>query len=223
MSATWRREDYGYGAAALAAAAFLLYLVFGNFGLLPSPIAGASPEVGTYAIGSVDAISGVDAAPITRVPDVSPTVPAAPPPPVADRTAPKVGITTESGTKISVAEPAVVEGFATDAASGIEAVSVTFETDTDSTKIRAKLDCNARNLSCTWTASVPAIVGEFTVTASAADGAGNKVRSDAITITVVNPSGPVGEVVGGVGQTVSNVPSTISQVVGGLIGLLGGS
>jgi hypothetical protein len=223
MPATWRREDYGYAAAALAAAALLLYLVFGNFGLLPSPIADASPEIGTYAIGSVDAISGVDDAPISRVPEIPPTVSADPPPPVPDRTAPKVGFTTDSGTRLGVADSAEVSGWATDAGSGIQAVAVTFATDTDSTKVPAKLTCNAGAHNCTWTARVPGVVGEYTVTASAADIAGNKVRSDAITVTVVNPGGPVGEVVGGVGKTVSNVPNTLTQVVGGLLGLLGGT
>jgi hypothetical protein len=38
MKPTWRREDYGYAAATVAAAALVAFLVAGNFGLVPSPI-----------------------------------------------------------------------------------------------------------------------------------------------------------------------------------------
>jgi hypothetical protein len=224
MPATWRREDIGYAAAAVCAAALLLYLVFGNFGLVPSPIATAQTEVGSYAIGAVAEISGVSGTnSITPVPESLPTVPLPPLPPPPDRTPPNVVITTEPGTSLAVADSAVVAGTVTDAGSGVKAVSVSFAAADSSDEVPAKLECTQGNRSCAWTASVPAVVGDFTVTASARDVAGNTTTSPSIEITVVNPGRPVREVVDGVGDTVKNVPDALSQVVGGLLGVLSGN
>src|SRR5688572_24676938 len=106
MPVTWRREDIGYAAAAAAAVAFIAYLVFGNFGLVPSPLAPAGTDdevlVATQAVQSLqDAIDEEDTVvttPVTRPRPSAPPVPVPvdPKPPAGDSQIPTAAITTEN-------------------------------------------------------------------------------------------------------------------------------
>jgi len=216
----WRREDYGYATAAVAAVAFLVYLVVGNFGLVPTPLApgraSAGPPAGIAplaapATGSAEGlVPGVATAP--AAPTVSRPVPFLP----ADIVPPEVAITTENGASIALGQPAVVAGVVTDAASNIEGVLVSFTEPSGRTlTTSAEVSCDDNN-QCIWTAKIPALIAAYSVAAEATDTAGNVGYSESIDIAVLN----TGNTVQQVGNVVRRVPSLLENVVGQLLGLL---
>ncbi len=224
MPASWRREDMGYAAAAAGAVAFLAYLVFGNFGLVPSPLATAATDdqvlVATQAVQSIqDSFDEDVSTPVQRPVDPAPQtdpVPVPPKPPAArDDVAPVASIATASGTKVTLTEAASVEGTATDGGSGVDTIKVTFTPQSGSPQtVPATLDCSGSGSSCTWAADIPSVVGQYTVTATVTDREGNTGKSDPIDVTVVN----VGSTVENITEPVREAPSTIGNIVGGLLG-----
>jgi hypothetical protein len=217
----WRHEDYGYATAAVAAVAFLVYLVVGNFGLVPTPLAparaAAGPPAGiaplpapaTGSVGSL--VPGIAPMPPV-VPTISRPVPVLP----TDIVPPEVAITTNSGASIALGQPAVVAGVVTDAASNVEEVLVTFTQPSGRTSTAvAEISCDDEN-QCSWTAKIPALIGAYSVVAEATDGAGNVGHSESIDVAVLN----TGNTVQQVGNVVSNVPSLLENVVGQLLDLL---
>lgn len=223
MSASWRREDYGYAAAAAVALSFLLYLIVGNFGLVPSPVAQAAAASERFSIASL----AFPAQPAPPVVAPLPPVPGARPVRVqplprrvssGDTTAPGAQITTDPGTTFAVTEPAVVQGTASDAGSGIAGVLVGFESSDGTVRnVRATVDC-AGQASCSWEADVPAEVGTFTVSALAEDRAGNEGRSNDVEVTVVNS----GRTLEPVTEVIPRVPTLLNKLVSQVVGLLGG-
>jgi hypothetical protein len=206
----WRREDWGYAAATLVAAAFVAYLVAGNFGLVGTPFgrldAGASPV--TPAIASPRLTPGG----LTGSPSPSPTT--APPPGAArrgtDRSSPSGEITTAEGTSLTATEGKKVTGTATDEGSGVDKVFATFDPGSgEPTTVPASVSCSdPSQTSCTWSADVPDVAGDYEVTARVIDRAGNSSVTPPRHITVVNVGGAVDELLPG--------------VVDALRGLLGG-
>ena len=217
----WRREDYGYAMAAVAAVAFLVYLVVGNFGLVPSPLAPARASAGppagiaplaAPASGSLGGlVPGV--APVPPAPTISRPVPVLP----SDIVPPDVAITTENGASIALGQPAVVAGVVTDAASNVEEVLVTFTgTSGGTSTATADISCDDNN-QCSWTAKIPALVAAYSVAAQATDAAGNIGHSEPIDIAVLN----TGNTVQQVGDVVRRVPNLLENVIGQLLDLLG--
>jgi hypothetical protein len=222
VTIAWRREDSGYLAAAAAAAVVVAYIVFGNFGLVPSPF--SAPDVSPAVIDAIQPV-GVQAAPIDvqRVAAPDPTITNEPPadvpadqPPV-DGAKPAVAFTTEAGSSVSVIAPAVVEGIVQDADSGIDKVLVTFAVqDGTSQVVPAEISCDdAKNRKCVWQAKVPAAVAsDYVVTAEAIDRAGNTAVTKAIDYSVVNAGGTVSQVTDVVGRA----PTVLGKLVGDLLG-----
>jgi hypothetical protein len=217
----WRREDYGYATAAVAAVAFLVYLVVGNFGLVPSPLAPARASAGppagiaplaAPAAGSVEGVvPGV--APEPPAPTISRPVPVLP----SDIVPPNVAITTQNGASIALGEPAVVAGVVTDAASNIEEVLVTFTSPSGRiSTAKADISCDENN-QCSWTAKIPSLVAAYSVAAEATDAAGNVGHSEPIDVAVLN----TGNTVQQVGNVLRRVPSLLENVVEQVLGLLG--
>jgi hypothetical protein len=223
MPFAWRREDSGYFAALVGAAAVVVYLVFGNFGLLPAPFAAPSDDSSITSVEPVvatPATVGVQPEPVAE--PRRPVTPPRPDKPAAsvDTTSPTISVSTEPGTVFGVTEPANVIGVVKDAGTGIEKVLVRFAPGTGSLQtVTAKMQCqDATRRDCGWSAAIPATVADYTVTAVAIDRAGNETSSKAIDVTVVNPAGPVEQVT----DTVARVPSAVGKAVNGLLtGLLG--
>jgi hypothetical protein len=216
----WRREDYGYATAAVAAVAFLVYLVVGNFGLVPSPLAPARASAGPPA-GIAPLAAPASGSLGSLVPGVAPLPPPTISRPVpvlpSDMVPPEVAITTENGASIALGQPAVVGGVVTDASSNIEEVVVTFTQPSGrSSMTTADISCDEKN-QCSWTAEIPAVVAAYSVTAQATDAAGNVGHSGTVDIAVLN----AGNTVEQVGNVVRNVPDLLENVVQQLLGLLG--
>ena len=136
---TWSREDLGYAGATAFAVALLIYLVAGNFGLIPTPFSTQDTAFDSPSVLGVDAIAA-NSAPDTDVvvepapapsltPSNEPGVPVDPRP-GQDTAAPSVEITTAAGTQVSVDQPASVEGVARDLGVGVDEVQVTFTAQT---------------------------------------------------------------------------------------------
>jgi hypothetical protein len=227
MPATWRREDIGYAAAAAAAVAFVAYLVFGNFGLVPSPLAPAGIDdevlVATQAVQELQQAGEDDEAPVV-VPPVArparsapPAVPIAPKPPARDAQAPTAAITTPNGTKLTIAQGAVVEGTTADAGSGISKLNVIFTPQSSSPQtVAAALECRPGRHDCTWSAKAPGVLGDYTVVAESFDRDGNTASSKPIEITLVNVGGPVEDSTDAVGGTVGGLTRTVGDLLRGL-------
>ena len=214
----WKREDTIYAAAALAAATVVAYFVIANFGLVPSPLAPTRPGSGAIAVPDLgpraSATSGTprarqSAVAVARVPTPVRLPPAASPTrPAADRTPPTARFTTAGGTQFSLTSPSTVDGTASDAAAGVGSVNVTFTRGTGggTTTAAARVACSdASRRSCTWSADVPDVAGQYDVTVRSTDRAGNPSAPASISITVVN---------GG------DVVSTVTSLLGGLVGSL---
>jgi hypothetical protein len=223
MSFAWRREDSGYLVAALLAAVLVVFIVFGNFGLLPSPF--AAPDAEPAIIAAIEPVvaaaapADVEITPVAAPPTAEEPRPRVGGPPATDGSSPAVSFTTESGTSFGLAQPAFVEGVVEDLGSGVDTVLVTFTSTTGTAKtVAADLTCNEARTTCIWRADVPAAVAAgYTVSAEALDRAGNVALSDTLDVTVVNPAGTL-EQVGGV---VERVPNVVNKLVGGVLGILG--
>jgi hypothetical protein len=217
---TWRREDYGYAAATLAAVLFVAYLIAGNFGLVPSPLGLGrtdglpQAEVAALALANPAGQRGLPvpavAPPVKHVArsDQSGTLPAAP----------SVVIDTKSGTQVTLTDKATVVGR-TLAPAGVRNVKVSFMPSSGTpTTVLAFGKCTDTSVrACRWDAPVPALVGTYKVTAVVTDKAGRTTKSNSITVTVVN----AGNVVSGAGQTVGNTVTGLTKVVGNAPQLLG--
>lgn len=219
MTLTWRREDSGYFAAAVAAAAVIAYVLIGNFGLLPSPF--AAPASTPTVLAAIEPVLNAVAPEVEVSPVRAPERPAPVVPPVApqasgDRTAPTVAMRTPSGTSFTLAQPAFVEGSAADAGSGISGVQVAFTPAGGSTQtVTADVTCDTgERHTCFWRAEVPAVVASYAVKAKAVDAAGNDSSwTSPIEVTVVNAGGAVSQVT----DTVARVPSALGKAVNGLL------
>jgi hypothetical protein len=209
----WRREDSAYAAATLFAAALVGFLVAGTFGLVASPFGSAEieqvPRVQTLAIRT----QPLDATPIPiTIPGTtpSPTTLAAP----VDSSAPSTEFTSAGGTSFSVAEGSSVSGIARDVDSGIHQVLVTFDPEQgETTTGPADLACDdAARTRCSWSADVPPLVGDYTVTAHAVDRAGNVGEGASQQIAVVNICGPVEDLLGGDGGLVGGLGASVNSL-----------
>ncbi len=228
---TWRREDYGYAAATVAAVVFLAYLIAGNFGIVPSPLQiGRSDELPEPDV-AVLAVAASNPKPI-------PIVPIAPAPkdnrkgrqdanrkPTPVYARPTATILTKSGTKVSLTDPGAINGTA-NAPAGIVKVVVSFLPSSGAAPIDviAALKCDAARHACSWVVPIPSLAGVFTVRATVTDTLGRNSASKPIDITVLN----TGTVVGGVTNTltavVEDAPQTLESVAGAvnnLVSLLG--
>jgi hypothetical protein len=214
----WRREDTGYAVAALVATAVVAYFVFANFGLVPSPLTPGRPAGTAIAVPNFGSAAGPSASTTpakTRI--AAPPVPGpvrppsavAPTRPAADRTPPRLTISTADGTQVSTSSPASVDGTAADAGSGVARVSVAFTRSAGggTTAVSGRLHCDASGRSCTWTAKAPSIAGQYAVSATATDRAGNTSPVRTITYTVVDG-----------GDLVTTVTNLVNNV-GGVLGL----
>jgi hypothetical protein len=225
----WRREDYGYAAATLAAVVFLAYLIAGNFGLVPSPLGGGGsgglPDAQVAALAANEIARSSLPSPLVAPTSFLPskasvtkkTVPLGPP---------SVHIDTKSGTSVSLASKATVVGRVL-APAGVREVVVRFAASNGTVSTSVASTRCATSTNCAWSVAVPATLGTFNVTAIAADRAGRTAPSNQITINVVNPGNVVGGVVqgvgnavGGVGKVVQSVPGALTGVLDNLIGLL---
>ncbi len=218
---TWRREDYGYAAAALAAVLFVAYLIAGNFGLVPSPLgrgrAEGLPQADIAALAASE-----------RTPRSLPLVDVAPAAPVivpvkhvaARPAAPTIHIDTVSGTTVKVTQKSTVAGHVT-APAGLRLVAVRFTPNTGPASTAAvKPGCGTAARPCAWSVPVPAALGSYRVTAAVEDALGRTALSNTINVTVIDTGGVVGGVVHGLQTTVSNVPTLISRVPSTLTGTL---
>jgi len=226
---TWRREDYGYAAAALAAVAFLAYVVAGNFGLVPSPLGRGHAEALPQAEVAGLVISNpatarplpiVDVAPPTSAPTSPTTAPSASRTPLA---APSVYIDTPSGTKVGVMSNQTVVGRVA-APAGLTQVRVQYSSMSSGVTTAVATTHCASATNCTWSAPVPQTAGSFKVIALGTDKTGRTALSNTITITVVNPPNVLGGVPGvgssGGGSPVSGAASTLGEAVNSLLGAL---
>jgi hypothetical protein len=224
MPFAWRREDSGYLAAAVAAAAVVVYIVIGNFGLLPFPF--AAPNAAPAIVDAIEPVVGAAPGLDIEIPRVAAPRPAPGPsvirgPLASDGASPAVSVSTAPGTSFGVAAPAVIEGLVEDVGSGVDTVLVTFTSTTGTESVvPAKVTCDDQaRTNCTWRAEVPsAVAAGYSVTAEALDRAGNKASSDAVDVTVVNPAGTVEQVTDVVGR----VPAVLDKLVGSIVGILGG-
>jgi len=225
----WRREDYGYAAAAVAAVAFLAYLIAGNFGLVPNP----------FGLGRADALPQAEVAglvianPARTLPPVSVApkpVPAGPRSQRGDKTPPLAGptvrIDTKSGTTVQVVQKATVLGRVL-APAGVRQVVVQFSSPSAGVATAVATTHCASATNCSWSVAVPNTLGTFRVIAVATDKLGRTALSNQITLTVVNPGNVVGSVVQGVNNTVSglgtvvqNAPATLTNTINNLLGAL---
>lgn len=221
----WRREDTGYAAATVVVVAFVGYLLAANFGLVPSPLAplldGAPPAAASVAAPPDVSVSTELPAP----PPASPAVdrPSATLPPasagITDTAEPAVSTTTQDGTVFGIAEPATVEGRASDASSGVDEVLVTFLSSAGSQVVPADVTCSGPGRrTCTWTAEVPSVLASYSVSAQAVDAAGNSAKTKPIDVTVVN----TGRTVDQLGETAGRGPNALVGAVDGLLKGLGG-
>lgn len=186
----WRREDWGYAAATLVAAAFVCYLVAGNFGLVRTPF-GPSIADGSASVPILAARERrLDSPPVPGSPAITPapTDPATHSPTAGDEAPPTAVITAGTGTSVSATQGSQVAGTASDAGSGIDKVAVTFTPQTgDPVMVPATVSCrDASKRNCTWTADVPGLAGSYEATARAADRSGNRSTSEPKTVTVLN-------------------------------------
>jgi hypothetical protein len=228
---TWQREDAAYAAAAIAAAAVVVYFTIANFGLLPSPLApgrlATGQSIGVPSLQALGAPAGPAQQPpvsaVPQFPTASRPLPAAPPTrpaaEAADRTPPRGTITTADGTQLTLTEPASVNGTASDAGTGVLSVTVTFAPTSGAapTVAAARASCgDITRHACTWSADVPAVIGQYNVTATVTDRASHVSRAGPIVITVVNGGSAVKTVTDVVGGLVPGV----TGVVGGLLSAL---
>jgi hypothetical protein len=219
----WRREDSGYLAATVGIVGFVAYLIAANFGLVPSPLAplieGAPPAVA--AIQAPPDITTAVFVPNPPPPAAVADRPSASHPPataeVTDSDRPAVRVSTGDGTQVGLTAAPTVKGLASDAGSGVDKVLVTFQTVGTKQIVPASLACGPGRHACSWTAEVPAVLATYSVTATAADEAGNVAKSGSIDVTVVNTGGAVEEV----GEVVGRVPGALTDAVDGLLKGLG--
>jgi len=227
----WRREDYGYAAAAIAAVAFLAYLIAGNFGLVPSPLGQGHAEALPQAEVAGLVIANPAARPLPAVAVAPKPAPSGPQVGRGDKAAaalapPTVRIDTRSGTTVQIAQKATILGRVL-ASAGVRQVVVQFSSTSDgSASALATTQC-ASATNCAWSVAVPNTLGTYKVVAVATDKAGRIALSNTITITVVNPGNVVGGVVDGVGSTVQglgsavqNAQTTLANTVNNLLGAL---
>lgn len=226
---TWRREDYGYAAATVAAVVFVAYLIAGNFGLVPSPLGHGQTDGLPQAQVAAIAVSNSTSGTTLPVPAV-----AAAPVPVhrvarSDKPAafgpPSVVIDTKSGSSVTLAQKAPVVGRVL-ASAGVKDVLVRFISNSGVTTALASTQCT-NGLKCSWSVAIPGTIGTYHIMATAEDRAGRTASSNTITLTVVNTGNVVGGVVQGVGSAVSgvgtvvgNAPTLLGNVVNNLVGLL---
>lgn len=191
MPVDWRREDSWYAAATIVAGAFVAYLVAGNFGLVGTPFgrldAGAAPITPAIAsaIETPTASGSASPRPSSTGPPLSTQRPS------TDGSAPTAEIRSSGGTSLSLTSGSRIEGTAHDAGSGVDKVVVTFDRGSgDVTTVPASVSCsNAARTSCSWSAEVPDVAGDYEVTAHVTDRSGNTGRSAPIQTTIANPGG----------------------------------
>lgn len=214
----WRRQDSVYAAASLAAVALIAFLVAGTFGLVASPF-GPTPSSADLAVPVRTAPAPEDG---NGLAGPSPAAAPEPAPPAVtaaasatDRTAPTAAITSSGGTEITLLQRSRIAGTASDAATGVSEVVVTFERNGERVTAAAELGCrDATRRSCTWSTDVPAVAGSYVVTATAVDRAGNTGESDPVQITVVNIGGPVQEATDAEDGLLDEVTSLLRSLVG---------
>src|SRR4051812_36006183 len=105
----WRREDYGYAAVTIGAVVLVGYVIAGNFGLVPSPLAAGrnsalpQPDVAVLTVARSAPNSTLPAPRIAAAPTQGPTThtPKAPHPSFG---MPKVAISTASGTQVGTTD-----------------------------------------------------------------------------------------------------------------------
>jgi hypothetical protein len=222
----WTGADTRYAAATAGAFALVAYLIAGNFGLVPSPLTGLRRQPISVAVPALNfALTQAANAPAPSVPTAAldivlpatpppPPVPP-PPPPQPDTTGPDTSFTTADGAVLSPLDeggPAVT-GSATDAGSGVAAVTVTFVPATGEPLVRsASLDCASPDArACDWRAASPEVPGTYTVTAQATDRVANVgPASQPITVAVVSAGAQDGS---------GGVIDSLLDTVGGLLGL----
>lgn len=191
----WKREDMAYGAATTAAAGLLLFLVAGNFGLLPSPLTpldlrdGPAVQIPRVLALSADASEATND-PASSADGLIPSVGSrrSTPTPAVDDRAPSVTIEPPAMPVVVAGSQDVVMGSASDDVSGIARVVVTFVGIVgEMSSVSADLVCSSP-LRCTWSAGAPAAADSYEIRAKAFDRAGHSADSDTVTVTVI--SGP---------------------------------
>jgi hypothetical protein len=205
----WRREDSAYAGATAVAAALVAYLVAANFGLVPSPfgLKGAERrgELILPALVAAPAIVGGTATVPPGQPIANPPLAGTNP---TDDARPSAAFTTEDGATVTgVTQSAEVLGTATDGRSGVGEVAVTFQPSSgEATRVPARLDCSdSSRRRCTWAAEAPAVAATYDVTATVTDRAENSDTAGPISVTVVNPGGPVEDLLGDVLDGLGNL------------------
>jgi hypothetical protein len=218
---TWRREDYGYAAATLAAVLFVAYLIAGNFGLVPSPLgrnhADGLPQADVAALAlatirPVGPLPGVAIAPTGTGPQI----------PRGDETplpaGPSVHIDTLSGSTVHLTDKATVGGHIL-APADVKQVVVHFVSSSGNATSVASNNCTDPTM-CAWSVAVPNTLGTYRVTAVGSDVLGRSASSNTITLTVVNPGNVIGSVSHGVTTTVQDGATLVQKVPSALTGAL---
>ncbi len=214
----WRREDWGYAGGTLVAAAVVVYLVAGNFGLVripftPPDVDGAPVRVPALAASSSttshDSLPGETPRAAAQTPSAGTVAP-------KDTTAPTAAIESSEGAHISVTQGSTVQGDAMDLGSGVGEVVAIFQTASgDSMRVPATLSCpNSDRLACSWTAPVPDVLGSYTVTAEVTDREGNVGLAESRDVTVIN----LGKVVEDLTDGLAGTLTAVGGLLGGLLG-----
>lgn len=234
-----RREDAAYAAATLFAAGLVAYLTVANFGLVPSPFAAADFQgprpIGVPALlalpgpGDAGGAGGTGTVQVPTVPDLSGGLNnGTPPAPARDTVPPAVAIGTPDGAILVSLSGESVQGTASDDASGVDRVVVTFTPLLgEPSVILADMACTA-GLTCSWSVAPPTLIGNYTIEAQAFDRSGNSATAGPVNITIVEaqPSsqassgGLVGGAVDAVVGTVAGAVGTVANTAGGLLGAL---
>lgn len=211
----WRREDWAYAGGTIVAAALVVYLVAGNFGLVRIPF--TPPDVDSAPVRvpalAASSSSGTSSAPLGSEISGGPVkTPSSGPAVAKDTTAPTAAIESSDGATISVTRGSTVEGHAMDLGSGVGLVVAIFDDGSgDPMRVPATLSCpNDQQLACSWTAPVPDVVGRYTVTAEVTDREGNVGLAESKDVTVVNLGKVVEDLTDGLADTIT--------AVGGLLG-----
>lgn len=184
----WRRDDWGYAGGTVVAAGLVAFLVAGNFGLVRSPFTPAELDPAPVQVPAL--VVGNRA--FVTAPTPLPTHTALPRTPAqapgASDLSPPTGYINSVGTTVSVAQSSTISGVANDTASGVNEVLAIFDNGSgEPSRVPATVSCeNSSRTSCTWTARVPDVIGNYTVVAQVTDRAGNVGVTDTQEFTAVN-------------------------------------
>jgi hypothetical protein len=208
----WRRDDWGYAGGTIVAAGLVAFLVAGNFGLVRSPFTPAELDPAPVQIPAL--VVGNRASLTAPMPLPTHTAPARSAPaeaPSERDLAPPTGDVNSGGTTVSVAQGSTISGVANDVDSGVNQVLAIFDDGSGEPKrVPATVTCeDASRTSCSWTARVPDVIGNYTVAAQLTDRAGNVGVTDTQEFTAVNLGKAVEDLTDGLLATLTTLGAAL--------------